>query len=875
MGWQDDPIVGQAPAQPPVRSAAPAFRGLLQQGNIDLNNRPIVRNADGSISTVRSMSAEFDGREVLIPTVSDDGRILSDDEAIRLYQTTGRHLGIFDTPDNATAYAESLHNSQATQYGGSQPNQPSAADFDYRWGQMQNQDLQNRAALNRSEPTLARHLAVNADLTRQGIPTGAVYPGPGPRAPAAPPPAVINSGAFSRYFPPAGSPGREDRLAGVPLTGEVRAPEGGWQSDPVVAAASPLEMDTTTSEAFLRGASQGFTLGWGDEATAFLNINPLEGDWGGQYRRELDEQRGELDLARQEHPVATMVGEVAGSVAPALVPVGAGISAARGVGGLAGLGLGVATGTVAGGVQGAVYGAGTATEGQRTQGAVLPGAFGAVAGGAMPVIGPLVSAVLRPAVGAVVERMSARFGGNTARGASGAERQVGEALSADAATPQAVQQLGPEGMVLDAGPNSRQLAETIAQVPGKGQTIVRGAIAQRGQGATNRVRTALDKSVGPPVNIPVAVERLMKQRAAAAAPMYQAAYAFPINAGAQPFQKVLASPAGRSALRHAQELAANEGDDAAFQAARAGQPFDISQLTTREFDYIQRALQEQATSVVAKQPQMAAAIGRQREALLRELDRQNPDFAAARANYAGDSAVLDAVENGQSVFNRTVSPDQLRAELQAMTPTERFAFASGARAQIEEIMGTARSDAAGALALAQRGWNQEKLAIIIGATEAKRLLSALNAEKVFNIAHQAITDNSATARRLFGAKNVPGTGAQGAAGAALTGATVGGPGGAITGLLAYGGAKAISSFFRNMSEEEAARATEEMARLLVNQGPAAEQTIQRLLTIAKDAGANSELATRISAILGQAGAAGLQGGSIPALTAPEAGLFAR
>lgn len=105
--------------RPAPTSTAPEIPGLVQPGNIDLTNRPMVKNSDGSISTVRSISVEDDnGQAILIPTVSDDGRIMSNQEAIQQYQQTGRHLGMFESEDAANAYAEQLHNEQSKRYLG-------------------------------------------------------------------------------------------------------------------------------------------------------------------------------------------------------------------------------------------------------------------------------------------------------------------------------------------------------------------------------------------------------------------------------------------------------------------------------------------------------------------------------------------------------------------------------------------------------------------------------------------------------------------------------------------------------------------------------------------------------------------------------------
>lgn len=86
--------------------------GLVTPGNIDTSQLPAVANPDGGMSTVFSTSFGTDQGEVLIPRVVG-GKVVSPDEAFAEYQRTGKHLGIFDSPKSATAYAHKLHNSEA------------------------------------------------------------------------------------------------------------------------------------------------------------------------------------------------------------------------------------------------------------------------------------------------------------------------------------------------------------------------------------------------------------------------------------------------------------------------------------------------------------------------------------------------------------------------------------------------------------------------------------------------------------------------------------------------------------------------------------------------------------------------------------------
>jgi len=82
---------------------------------LDLNDRRVYRGGEDDYRTENSISIGTDLGEVLIPTVVN-GQQLTEDEAIRHYEQTGEHLGVFSSPGAADHYADALHLRQEKHY---------------------------------------------------------------------------------------------------------------------------------------------------------------------------------------------------------------------------------------------------------------------------------------------------------------------------------------------------------------------------------------------------------------------------------------------------------------------------------------------------------------------------------------------------------------------------------------------------------------------------------------------------------------------------------------------------------------------------------------------------------------------------------------
>lgn len=142
--------------------------GQYGAGNIDLYDRPQYRNANGSISTVDSMSYNIDGQEVLLPTVWNRNgtpyHSRNDEEILQRYRDTGEYLGKFSTVEEANDYAEKLHLEQQERYPSS--SLPAERGSKHKSGKEISQSIvRNEGAAKRIGATVrgtAQNLGANA-----------------------------------------------------------------------------------------------------------------------------------------------------------------------------------------------------------------------------------------------------------------------------------------------------------------------------------------------------------------------------------------------------------------------------------------------------------------------------------------------------------------------------------------------------------------------------------------------------------------------------------------------------------------------------------------------------------------------------------------
>lgn len=484
-------------------------------------------------------------------------------------------------------------------------------------------------------------------------------------------------------------------------------------------------------------------------------------------------------------------------------------------------------------------------------------AFGGVGGVAGPPIGALFGAGANKLVNAAQYVMPTRVSGASRPTAN----VLGEIISAD--EPAAVQahlaRLGPQAMLMDAGPGLTQVGGGLATQPGQAQSTVINSLRDRATGANSRLAGDLDASIGQ-APVPARISANIEAAQGDLSPQFTRALSQARAVDMQPLANTLeadmANARGPSlaALRDVRLMLNVPGTDQLDRNPSA-------MLATRHA--IDGMLANEANPDVIRRLTMARqTVDRELTAKvpgIKDVDAQFQELARQNAGLQQGGRVLDS---GKTAIHPVVLRDEFPASANpagtligpSATPMR---IQEGARAEIDRLVGTKSNDLValrGALQ-GEGGWNTDKLTTLFGPERTNRLLNSVNREAQFADTTNVVTRNSETARRTSANKLLENADPSSTN---LTGSTIGG--------LALQGAKnlVVNPIMKMIMQSNNEPMRNEMARIMTLQGPERDAALAQLIAFAQRRATNSAAAAKAERLVSQ-------GSNSLMLAAPVAG----
>ena len=495
----------------------------------------------------------------------------------------------------------------------------------------------------------------------------------------------------------------------------------------------------------VRAIASGVTFGYADELSAAVR-SKVE---GGNYEDRLAQERAR-DAAI---PTAIKLpGEVAGGVAGAIAaaPVTGPLAAASGVARLPAAARMVAGGAAAGGL----YGSGSAEGGveSRLEGAATGAAIGAGTGGLLAAAGRVISHLSDPVKRAVMDLARA-----FQRDGVPAEEAVRRAAAI------ATERPGTATLADVGGENVKGLVERVSQTPGAGRSVTVPFLTERQKGSLSRISDDLSQLTGTKRTALEATTETIKQRGKDAQPLYQAAYEAGDKAIWSPeLERLTSSPTVQKAMNGAVRIWRDNAVADGFGGMNPGALVENGILKSlggkvpvfpnlQFWDYTKRLLADQVDAAIrAGQTQKARTLGNLERQLRGELDKQVPQYAAARQAWAGPTSYLNAIEKGKDILSNKVGADEIVAQLKELgSKADQDGFREGAVSAIISRMASDPAKLADLTKYLRSPEMKKKIAAIMpDIKSAQKWLQRLDfEEKSSELVGQSLK-GSPTARRL-------------------------------------------------------------------------------------------------------------------------------
>jgi hypothetical protein len=307
--------------------------------------------------------------------------------------------------------------------------------------------------------------------------------------------------------------------------------------------------------------------------------------------------------------------------------------------------------------------------------------------------------------------------------------------------------MGPAGFLGDLNPAFTDIAGGIADTPGPGKAVIRGAYQGRAREQAARIDKALTDAMGPPTDIEQFKKFLIEARKAAADPLYSAWR----NTEVHPTEKLkelMPRLEAAGAFNMAEELASISGEPItkSFFTSGANKQFP----TTQAWDYVKRGLDRSIDKAYrAGDKTLGRALVNLKGEMVQEIEKTNAGkiWNQARTEFADRSAVLDQIEAGRDTLlgsRSGLSVDELKDELSHLKGPELQARIIGARAAAEEAMGeTVRGDTTLRNKLLAPN-NRQKLELLLGKQKATKLVETMEQEKYLGDQYQNVVGGSQT-----------------------------------------------------------------------------------------------------------------------------------